>query len=40
MNIKNSGGKDVKRLKSLLSKNDVIFSYWNIEYVDLEDINV
>ena len=34
MNIKNSGGKDVKTLKSLLSKKDVIFSYWNIEYVD------
>ena len=34
MNIRNSGLKDVKKLKSLLSKNDVIFSYCNIEYVD------
>ena len=34
MNIKNSGGKDVKTHKSLLLKNDVIFSYCNNEYVD------
>ena len=34
MNIKNSGETNVKTLKSLLLKNDVIFSYCNIEFVD------